>query len=82
MVQVNLLESYFPIQDGESILETTVGGLLRSVAANKPDAPALIEVDMSGSLGRRWTYGTLLADAERLARALATRFAPRERIPC
>ena len=30
--------------------------------------------------GRRWTYAELLADAERLAMALSTRFAPGERV--
>ena len=80
MYQVKLSESYFPIQDAETVMETTVGGLLRSVAAGAPDAPALVEVDMAGDLGRRWTYGALFSDAEHLALALSTRFAPGERI--
>ncbi len=80
MYQVELTESFFPIQDDEQLLETTVGGLLRTGAASHPDAPALSEVDLAGALGRRWTLGSLLADAERLALALSTRFAPGERI--
>ncbi|MEX0286421.1 MAG: AMP-binding protein [Paracoccaceae bacterium] len=80
MYQVNLTESYFPIQDQEEVLETTVGGLLRQTAATNPDDPALTEVDMTGALGRRWTFGSLLSDAEVLALALSTRFEPGERI--
>lgn len=80
MYKVQLTDSYFPIQDGEEVRDTTVGGLLRATAATHPDMDALIEVDQSGALARRWTYATLLADAERLAHALATRFAPGERV--
>ena len=45
-----------------------------------PSAPALVEVDVEGESGRRWTYGELLADSERLAHALCTRFSPGERV--
>ncbi|MCP5075472.1 MAG: AMP-binding protein, partial [Rhodobacteraceae bacterium] len=59
---------------------TTVGGLLREVAAQHPAAPALVEVDMEGMTARTWTYGELLVESEELAFALSTRFAPGERI--
>lgn len=72
--------SYFPVQDSEEILETTVGGLLRDVAAAAPDAEALVELCGDGSEGRRWTFAQVLADAERLALALASRFQTGERI--
>ncbi len=39
-----------------------------------------MECDVAGTIGRRWTYVGLLADAERLALALLTRYAPGERI--
>ena len=37
-------------------------------------------MDIAGELRRRWTYAELLADAERLARALLSRYRPGERI--
>ena len=80
MYQLQLTDSLVPPQDDDIIKETTVGGLLREVAGEHPDAPALVEVDMEGQTGRTWTYGELLIDSERLALALSTRFAPGERI--
>lgn len=80
MYQVELTESYFPAQADDVILETTVGGVLRAQAALTPDTQALIEADMAGDLKRRWTYAQLLADSERLARALLSRYRPGERI--
>ena len=40
----------------------------------------MVEVNLDGENGRRWTYAELLADGERLGRALASRFAPGERL--
>lgn len=80
MNRMLLSESLWPAQTDEPIWETTVGGLLREVAARDPSAPALVEVDVEGETGRRWTYGELLADSERLAHALGTRFSPGERV--
>lgn len=75
-----LKESHYTIRDQEKILDTTVGGVLRQAANTVPDMPGLIEVEQAGALGRHWTYSELQADAEKLARALSTRFAPGERI--
>ena len=80
MYEFNLTTSYAAAQQDTEVRETTVGGLLRDVAAGTPDALALVEIGIDGQAGRRWTYGALLADAERLAGALATRFTPGERI--
>jgi fatty-acyl-CoA synthase len=77
---VQLEQAYFPAQADDVVLETTVGGVLRARAEASPDAEALVEADMAGALRRRWTYGELLADAERLARALLSRYRPGERI--
>jgi fatty-acyl-CoA synthase len=79
MYRVQLTESLFPAQTDDVILETTVGGILRDRVAMSPDAEALIE-DADGTIGRRWTYSQLLADSERLGRALLTRYRPGERI--
>lgn len=64
----------------EPVLDTTIGGLLRDQAATNGDATALIEGLQDGTSARRWTYAELLTDAERLAKGLAARFAPGERI--
>lgn len=62
------------------ILDTTIGGLLREQAAANGDRDALLEGLPDGSVGRRWTYAELLNDAERLAKGLAARFQPGERV--
>ena len=80
MYSVDLKQSYFPAQADDQVLESTVGGVLRAQAQATPNAEALVEADMAGELRRRWTYGELLADAERLARALLSRYRPGERI--
>ena len=80
MYSVTLAESYFPAQLDDVVLPLTVGGGLRARALESPDAAALIETDAEGRFRRRWTYAQLLADAERLARALLSRYRPGERI--
>ena len=80
MYDVKLNLSHFPAQSDAEVLNITVGDLLREVAAARPEAEALVEVRQDGSGGRRWTYTELLKDAERLALALSTRFAPGERV--
>ena len=80
MYEVALSEAYFPAQADSDVREITVGGLLRETAAWRPDAEALVEVRQSGETGRRWTYAALIAESERLALALASRFRPGERI--
>ncbi|MFO7855439.1 MAG: AMP-binding protein [Paracoccaceae bacterium] len=80
MYEVTLSEARFPAQDDLPLVEKTVADVIREAAAAAPDAPALTEIGMDGKPGRRWTYAELLADAETLARALSTRYAPGERI--
>ncbi|MEM7213085.1 MAG: AMP-binding protein, partial [Pseudomonadota bacterium] len=80
MYQFNLTESLIAPQQDTDIRDTTTGGLLRDIAAAGADRPALVEIGMDGQPGRRWSYGALLADAERLAKALASRFQPGERL--
>eukprot|EP01036_Dinobryon_divergens_P014312 gene14312-19327_t len=80
MYQVNLTDSYFPAQQDDVVLPLTVGGGLVDQAMATPHTPALIETDAQGHFARSWTYAELLADAERLARALLSRYRPGERI--
>ena len=80
MYALQLTESLCPAQTDDDVIEQSVGGLLREIAARHPSAEALVEVDMDGRTDRTWTYGELLADSERLAMALSTRFSPGERI--
>lgn len=80
MQQAPLTRSEFLIRDTETVLDTTVGQTLRAAARAGADLPALIEVTEAGDIGRRWTFGTLLREAETLALALSTRFDAGERI--
>jgi fatty-acyl-CoA synthase len=80
MYTLNLSESCCPAQADQALDRLTVGDVLRTAAAKAPDAPALREVDKHGNLHRRWTYAELLADSERLAQALLTRYRPGERV--
>jgi fatty-acyl-CoA synthase len=57
----------------------TVGVRLREVAGEVPDRIALIEGDGSPD-ARRWTYASLLGDAERTAQVLLDHFEPGERV--
>src|SRR5438309_5511114 len=75
-----LSESYYPADQSEPVLDTTVGGILRDAARAVPDQPALIGGHPDPAERRRWTYGELLDDAERCARALLARFEPGERV--
>jgi fatty-acyl-CoA synthase len=75
-----LTESYTAASADEPLVETTVGELLRQSAVRWPDRVGLIEADIAGALGRRWTFAELDGEAERLALMLAGRYAPGERI--
>ena len=80
MYQVTLETSYFPRQQDVELRDLTVGDALRAAAARWGDREAMVEAAADGSTARRWTYAQMLADSERLARALLTRFAPGERV--
>ncbi len=73
MYRVTLSESYFPAQGGQPCRLTTIGAMLGASVTAAPDRPALKELGYDGEIGRVWTYAELLHDAERLARALASR---------
>jgi fatty-acyl-CoA synthase len=80
MYQVTLTESLFPAVREGAVEKITIGDLLRRRAAEYPDTIALKELGYDGAVRRTWTYAQLLADCERLARALASRHAPGARI--
>ncbi len=67
-------------EDDERVDEQTVGGLLRWAAAQAPDEVALVAGTPDPAPRRRWTFGQLLAESEQVARALAARFGPGERV--
>lgn len=70
--------SYWPADESMPVLESTIGSVLRDTAARQPQAWAVIDGDDPS--GRRWTYRQLLADAERIAAGLLSRFKPGERV--
>ena len=67
-------------EDHERVEEQTVGGLLRWAAAQGPDEVALVAGTPDPAQRRRWTFGQLLAESGQVARALARRFGPGERV--
>jgi fatty-acyl-CoA synthase len=72
--------SYWPANTSEPVLETTVGGVLRTAAEAGPDMLAMVAGVPDPGGRRRWTYAELLTEAEQAARALTARFAPGERV--
>jgi len=80
MYEVELTESYFPAHGKPEPSQTTIGDMLRASAKRVPDQPALKELTYTGEIARIWTYAELLADCERLARALASRHVEGARI--
>lgn len=73
MFEANLTESYFPATTDGSIEVVTIGDMLRTQAATYGDKNAIQELSYKGEIARSWTYAELLADSEKLARALSTR---------
>ena len=80
MYDVSLTTSFFPAQTDAGIYDVTVGELLREISASHPEAVAMVEIDEAGDAGQKWIYSNLLAISERLARSLASRFAPGEKV--
>lgn len=80
MYELRLTESYVPAQPDGTLVDFSVGDLLRSQAAALPNTVAVTAMAADGALGQSWTHAELLADAERLALSLTTRFEPGERV--
>jgi fatty-acyl-CoA synthase len=64
----------------EPVLESTVGEVLRQAADAAADRLALVQGVPDPGGRRRWTFGELLEDAGRVARALLGRFEPGEHL--
>jgi fatty-acyl-CoA synthase len=75
-----LARAHWPAEGTEPVLETTVGGALRTAAAAAADRCALLAWGATPQERRSWTFAALLRDAERAARALLSRFAPGEHV--
>ncbi len=73
MYDVTLETSFFPAVKTAHYRKITIGDVLRERAGVEPDKLAYKVVDEGGAVTGTWTYGELLADCERLARALASR---------
>lgn len=73
MYEAALTDSFFPARRDDSIAPMTIGDMLRASAAAYRDTPAIKELTFEGEIDRTWTYAELLADSERLGRALASR---------
>lgn len=73
-----LEESYVAGPAEPPVVDITVGGFLREVAAQVPDRIAIVEGIPENR--RRWTYAELLRDAEACARQLLARYEPGTRV--
>jgi fatty-acyl-CoA synthase len=72
--------SHWPADTSQSLLDITLGDLLRKVAGEVPERIALVEGVAEPDARRRWSYAELLRDAERAARSLLSRFKAGERV--
>jgi fatty-acyl-CoA synthase len=75
---VKVTESYWPADPSVVLRDLTVGDLLREAATDSPDVVGLV-AGVPG-VDRRWTFGEMLVEAERVAYALLARFSPGERV--
>ena len=72
--------SQWPADASDSVLETTVGSVLRESVALAADRTALVAWGPDPGGRRTWTFAELLRDAEHTARALLARFEPGEHV--
>lgn len=79
MTEIVRSTSHRPADTSRPVLETTVGDVLREAAELAAGALALVEGTPDPGRRRR-DYAGLLADSERVARALLGRFDPGERV--
>ena len=77
---VNLAKSIFPAQSDSELRNITLSDLLSETAEAFPDKVGLVDVEVSGVVGRSWTYSQMLSDSVSIALRLAEQFDPGERI--
>lgn len=72
--------SYWPADPSEPVLDSTIAGVLRAAAAVAPDRAAVVAgtEDPAGRVRR--TYAEAVAEAEAVARVLAARCSPGDRV--
>jgi fatty-acyl-CoA synthase len=72
--------SYWTADTSEVIVDSTIAGILRDAAASAPDRVALVSGTAEPAGRRRRTYAELAKEAEAVARSMAARFTPGERL--
>jgi fatty-acyl-CoA synthase len=78
--EARLARSLLEADTSVPLRDITVGALLEEAAADAPDAVALVAGHPDPAHRERWTYAELLDGARRIARTLAGRYAPGERL--
>jgi hypothetical protein len=77
---VGFERAFVPATGLDLIEDITVGDALRQAGLDASDLTALKEGAGPGQAARRWTYAELLADAQRVARAMLESVDPGERV--
>lgn len=72
--------SYSPADERVPLRATTIGSVLRTAARSAPDQIALVAGEADPERRRRWSYASLLTEAEAIAHGAQERFAPGERV--
>ncbi|SNR90865.1 fatty-acyl-CoA synthase [Haloechinothrix alba] len=75
-----LTQSLWEADYSVPLREVTIGELLREAAADSPDTTALVAGVADPAARTRWTYRELLALTEQVARNLAARYEPGDRL--
>jgi fatty-acyl-CoA synthase len=75
-----LTESRWTADTSEPILDSTIAGILREAVAAAPDRTALVAGSADPAARTRRTYRELATEAEAVARTLAARLAPGDRL--
>jgi len=75
-----LAEAHYPSDRSQPVFERSIGDALREAASKWPHLTALIEGIAARDKRRRWTFPALLADSERTARAILSRFSPGDHV--
>ena len=78
MPSLPLTMSYWPADTTQPVLDTTVGGVLRTAAEHAGDQVALTAGEAVSAQRRQWRYAELFAGVQRAARRLGERFGPGE----